>query len=172
VQTGFLDCFPFTRLLGRTWRNNICKRFYQAAILSSRRGGGGVAVMTQLALISFCTNRRFLVLISVRGWVDRRVIVRLEGLRKLKNPMTSGIEPETFRLVIYCNMTSQSLSGPMLDSASLSNGPLPRFRYTRYSFNRWKPISMKTRYGMVTTVLRRISVSDTAQTWTTVMEPL
>jgi hypothetical protein len=30
-------------------------------------------------------------------------IVRLEGLRQLKNPMTSsGIETATFRLVAYC----------------------------------------------------------------------
>jgi hypothetical protein len=43
---------------------------------------------------------RFLILIFDRGSVDPRAIVRLEGLGKLKNPMTSsGLEPATFMLV-------------------------------------------------------------------------
>jgi hypothetical protein len=47
---------------------------------------------------------RFLVLISVKVWVDPRAIVRLEGLGKLKKKKStsSRLEPATFRLVAYC----------------------------------------------------------------------
>jgi hypothetical protein len=44
--------------------------------------------------------RRFLVLISVEGPCQIRVVVWLEAVGQLKNPMTSsGIEPMDFQLV-------------------------------------------------------------------------
>jgi hypothetical protein len=58
------------------------------------------------ALCASCAltpKKDFLVLISVRGWVNPSAMEQLVGLGKLekkKNPMTSlGTEPAAFRLV-------------------------------------------------------------------------
>jgi hypothetical protein len=51
---------------------------------------------------------RFLVLISVKGRVDPRAIVRVEGIGQLRNPNTSSrIEPTTFLLDKIDNIISQ-----------------------------------------------------------------
>jgi hypothetical protein len=51
----------------------------------------------------FYPQKDLLVLISVRGWVYPRAIVRLEGLGKLKqfNDLV-GLKPVTFQPVAYC----------------------------------------------------------------------
>jgi hypothetical protein len=59
-------------------------------------------VVRSSALCASCplTAIRFLVLISVKGWVHPKAIVQLEGLGQLINPMTSsGIEHVTFPTV-------------------------------------------------------------------------
>jgi hypothetical protein len=58
-------------------------------------------------LSALCTSHslppgRYVVLSSVRGWVDNRAIMPLEGLCQLKNPVTSsGIKPTTFQLIVH-----------------------------------------------------------------------
>jgi hypothetical protein len=58
-----------------------------------------MAVRLALRACRAFNPRKNLVLISVRGWVDPRALLQLEGLGVLKNSITSGIEPATSRLV-------------------------------------------------------------------------
>jgi hypothetical protein len=58
--------------------------------------------LTDCGEVASLTSRRYLVLISIRGWADLSAIVRLKGLGQLKIENLIGIEPMTFRLVIYC----------------------------------------------------------------------
>ena len=91
--------------------------------------------MKVVRLSGLCTGRlyhheTFLVLISVKYWVDFRATVRPEGLGQWKIPATPwGMETATFRLVVQClkqlhhrvPTSFQALQAPIY----ISSSPLP-----------------------------------------------
>ena len=77
----------------RRWGSQISRQ--------STHDGGKVVSPTHRP--SLPPQELFLVLISIRSWVNPRAIVRPEGIRQWWIPITpSGIKPTTFRLVAQC----------------------------------------------------------------------
>jgi hypothetical protein len=92
----------FFHLLSKVKQSNYSP--WQALRVS---GGWGFQISKQgcqsYTPTAFTPQELFLVLISVRGWVNTKAIVWPEGLCQWKIPVTPlGIKPATFRLVAQC----------------------------------------------------------------------
>jgi hypothetical protein len=90
----------------RPWRH----RWDIEAPTFSRKIGSQIALnLSVLSPGRPLPSGRFLVLISVRGWIDSKTIVWLEGLGQLKNRMTwSGIET-AFSIVLQTHYATACL---------------------------------------------------------------
>jgi hypothetical protein len=125
----------------RSWKYSHDKKV-KLSLLDSRLTDGGEVASLMHRPAALYPPGRFLVIISVRGWVDTRVIVRLEGLGQLRK--SNNLIGNRNRDLLACSIVPQPTTLPRSHDIEIGNHEhINNLRVTKVFRNAYLHVSNK-----------------------------